>query len=414
MNIEHSVANSWWGKTKNDAYKDIVHLNPADATANNRKSNYPLSEVENISWTNGVTTVGTPKSGQGGGAGNVYEPCDEYKGDFARVFMYIFTIYNDISWKTTTTNWMYDTSNPLMFQPWAQTLLLRWHANDPVSDKETSRNDGVYSQQNNRNPYIDLPHLAAHIWGDKNTEPFHVNGGYNPDDPQNPQEDCYAWLNDTDSDAGDWEIENIDLPSGISKVWAWGSTSGKGYLKGSAYAGSAKTAKAYAWSPEISMDNVKKATFSFEHAAKFQTTLRNLCCVSVKDMDNDEITDVAIPSWPSAGNWNFTGSNPIDLSQFANKRIRVGFKYESSDDGADTWEINNAKLMLQRSTSIIFNIEEDDDSFLVEVWGNDIVAPEGARIFDMNGREFDGKNLQRGIYIVVKPSFEKAIKVMVK
>lgn len=43
LNIEHSVANSWWGKTRNDAFKDIVHLNPADKDANNRKSNYPCA-----------------------------------------------------------------------------------------------------------------------------------------------------------------------------------------------------------------------------------------------------------------------------------------------------------------------------------------------------------------------------------
>ncbi len=68
MNIEHSVASNWWGKTKNDAYKDIVHLNPSDATANSRKSNYPLSEIAGEpTWTNGVTNVGRPVSADRGG-----------------------------------------------------------------------------------------------------------------------------------------------------------------------------------------------------------------------------------------------------------------------------------------------------------------------------------------------------------
>lgn len=31
MNVEHSVANSWWGKSKNAAYKDLVHLNPSNS-----------------------------------------------------------------------------------------------------------------------------------------------------------------------------------------------------------------------------------------------------------------------------------------------------------------------------------------------------------------------------------------------
>ena len=46
MNVEHSVANSWWGGTKNDAYKDIVHLNPSNADANSRKGNFPIGEIE--------------------------------------------------------------------------------------------------------------------------------------------------------------------------------------------------------------------------------------------------------------------------------------------------------------------------------------------------------------------------------
>ena len=38
MNIEHSFPKSWWGGTVNQAYKDLHHLNPSDATANNAKS----------------------------------------------------------------------------------------------------------------------------------------------------------------------------------------------------------------------------------------------------------------------------------------------------------------------------------------------------------------------------------------
>lgn len=187
MNIEHSVANSWWDGTKNNAYKDIVHLNPSDATANNRKSNYPLSEIATVTWDNGVTFVGNPKSGQGGGSNYVYEPHDMYKGDFARVFMYIFTAYADMAWGTRFT-WMYDTSSPLLLKPWAYQLLLRWAANDPVSQKELDRNDGIYKEQHNRNPFIDLPDLGEYIWGSKQGEVFYVENSVNPDpvDPDDP------------------------------------------------------------------------------------------------------------------------------------------------------------------------------------------------------------------------------------
>lgn len=419
MNIEHSVANSWWGGTKNDAYKDICHLNPSDADANNRKANYPLAELSSKTWTNGVTNVGKPVSGQGGGSSNAYEPADEYKGDFARVFMYMFTVYDDIAWKSNT-NWMYDTSSKTIFRTWAKDLLLKWSAQDPVSEKEQVRNDGIYKHQKNRNPFIDLPELADHIWGSKSNVPFSLNGSSNDDDgdDDNDQNEglIYEWLSEGDSSMGSWTIENVSLPTASSYIWSWKEYNGGHYMNASAFIGNtAYAAKAYVWSPEVSFEGVKKASISFEHAAKFQTTLRSLCKFVVKDKSTGNIDEITIPSWPTAGAWTFTGSGNIDLSKYNGKKIQVGFKYESNTSGADTWEIKNVKLVTEAVTNG-FEMpvgDEGDDSFLVEVWGNNIVFPNGARIFDMNGREVNGENLDHGIYIVVKSTFEKAVKVRI-
>lgn len=43
--------------------------------------------------------------------------------------------------------------------------LLNWHKNDPPDDFEMNRNNVVYSWQNNRNPFIDMPDLA-NIYGE--------------------------------------------------------------------------------------------------------------------------------------------------------------------------------------------------------------------------------------------------------
>jgi len=48
---------------------------------------------------------------------------------------------------------------------WAVQMLLEWHNNDPVSQKEIDRNDSVYALQHNRNPFIDYPQFADCIWG---------------------------------------------------------------------------------------------------------------------------------------------------------------------------------------------------------------------------------------------------------
>jgi hypothetical protein len=57
MNIEHSVAKSWWGGTNNDAYKDLYHLNLRILRP---ISTWKLSLGINSGWTwsNGVIKVG--------------------------------------------------------------------------------------------------------------------------------------------------------------------------------------------------------------------------------------------------------------------------------------------------------------------------------------------------------------------
>lgn len=176
LNREHSFPKSWWGgSTGIPAYVDLNHLYPSEAAANMAKSNYPLGTVDrslSTQFTNGMSTVGYPVRGEGGGCQWVFEPDDEYKGDFARTYFYMATCYQDLTWKYTymVTNNTYPT-----LTGWAIKLLLEWHRNDPVSQKEIDRNEAVYHFQNNRNPFIDRPDLAEYIWGNKMGEPYKLS-----------------------------------------------------------------------------------------------------------------------------------------------------------------------------------------------------------------------------------------------
>ena len=167
MNIEHSLPKSWWGGYENYAYKDLFHLYPSDAQANNIKSNLPLGEIEGTAtFNNGVSRVG--KNGYGNAyTGNCFEPADEFKGDFARSYFYISTIYQDFAalWNSPMMN---NNTYPV-WQPWAIDLLIKWHNEDPVSDKERDRNEVIYGIQGNRNPFIDYPDLVDYIWGNNTT-----------------------------------------------------------------------------------------------------------------------------------------------------------------------------------------------------------------------------------------------------
>ncbi len=187
LNREHSFPKSWWGGSSDvSAYVDLNHLYPSDTQANSAKSNYPLGEVDDNEapkFANGVSTVGYPKTGQGGGCQWVYEPDDEYKGDFARTYFYMVTCYQDLTWKSNYCYMMSQNDYPTL-TGWASQLLLRWAKQDPVSEKEITRNDVVYSIQNNRNPFIDIPELADYLWGDKVGQTFTYTGpSENPNEP---------------------------------------------------------------------------------------------------------------------------------------------------------------------------------------------------------------------------------------
>lgn len=142
----------------------------------------------------------------------------------------------------------------------------------------------------------------------------------------------------------DWAYES-NSADGVETVWSWKEYSGKHYLNASAFVGSvAHAAKAYAISPVIDMSARKSAKLSFDHAAKFQTTLRSLCCPVVREEGASAWTELTVPTWPEAGSWTFVSSGDIDLSAFAGKKVQIGFKYGSDATGADTWEIKNVKI----------------------------------------------------------------------
>jgi endonuclease I len=173
---EHSWPSSWFGNIA-PMNTDIFHIVPVDQYVNQMHSNYPYGKVGTATWTslNG-SKVGPCISP--GYSGTVFEPIDEYKGDFARGYFYFETRYysEDNGWP----------GSPMavgsQLLPWAQDLMLLWAQNDPVSQKEIDRNDDIYTNyQHNRNPFIDHPEYATAIWGNSSGvlgEPSNYPSGF--------------------------------------------------------------------------------------------------------------------------------------------------------------------------------------------------------------------------------------------
>ena len=186
-NREHSIPKSWFGGSKSGPGCDIFQVVPTDGYVNNKRSSYAFGEVSSASYTYDGAKLGSAKSititggntiaGNTGASvscsGTVFEPRDEYKGDFARGYFgtMIKWANGDYSAFTTgdggkifSTNY---STGAFGLTQYGVALLMKWHRQDPVSQKEIDRNNGIQQTQGNRNPFIDYPYLAEYIWGEK-------------------------------------------------------------------------------------------------------------------------------------------------------------------------------------------------------------------------------------------------------
>lgn len=193
-NREHSIPKSWYGDTKSGPGCDIFHLVPTDGKVNGMRSNYAFGEVSSASYTfdgaklgssksititNGNTIAGNEGTSISCSANKVFEPRDEYKGDFARGYFGAM-----IRWAGDHQSFTDGDGGKIFSSSYAAgsfgltkygvALLMKWHRQDPVSQKEIDRNNGIQQTQGNRNPFIDYPYLAEYIWGEKAGETLNL------------------------------------------------------------------------------------------------------------------------------------------------------------------------------------------------------------------------------------------------
>lgn len=156
-------------------YSDMFYVVPTDARINQLRSNYPYGIVGSTiyyTFTN-TSRIGNCAIPGVTYTGRVYEPINEFKGDVARSLLYFAVRYEG---KLGTFNFNNNANpasdtNPLdgteerSYDPAYIAMLLQWHNQDPVSQREIDRNNAVYTLQKNRNPFIDNPAWVNTIWG---------------------------------------------------------------------------------------------------------------------------------------------------------------------------------------------------------------------------------------------------------
>lgn len=128
---------------------DAHHIRPADVQRNALRASRKFASG----------------SGNSGTVGANWYPGDQWKGDVARMMMYMYLRYGDQCQPDNVGVGVPVASDPNMIQ-----LFLQWNADDPVSTIEDQRNTYLGNANNaygqgNRNPFIDNPYLATLIWG---------------------------------------------------------------------------------------------------------------------------------------------------------------------------------------------------------------------------------------------------------
>ncbi len=130
---------------------DVHNLRSCDYVTNSWRGN--------LKYSSGNGFAGTSSSGN-------WYPGDSWKGDVARIIMYMYLRYSTqcLPINAGDGNTQYAPNGDI------PDIFLEWNATDLVSSFEENRNDAISLFQGNRNPFIDNPYLATLIWSGPNAE----------------------------------------------------------------------------------------------------------------------------------------------------------------------------------------------------------------------------------------------------
>ena len=144
---------------------------------------------------------------------------------------------------------------------------------------------------------------------------------------------------------GSFTIDDVNLGEGLTYVWKH-DTEYK-YMKASAYNKKNIASESWLVSPTINLNGISTATLSFEQCiSKYFGTVSEEATLWVKEEDGawQQIT-ITYPEIPDGKNWSaMEKHSDISLDDYAGEKIKIGFKYVSTDAAAGTWEIKNFKV----------------------------------------------------------------------
>ena len=214
-------------------------------------------------------------------------------------------------------------------------------------DKGTKYTYNASLSMTNGQPSADMGNATIDDWTDQ------AGGNINVDFGEGTQTGGeVVVLDESFADGqGDFTIEDKTKPEELSYVWNYSSgTSSSGdfhYMKASAYVNKTNyAAESWLVSPAVDLTQATTATLTFTHIINFGKDLMSTNqTLWVSEANTENWEQVTIPTYPDGNSWNEAESGDIDLSKYAGKTIKLGFKYVSTTSSAATWEVYNVKVV---------------------------------------------------------------------
>lgn len=330
------------------AGSDIHHLRPADVTRNASRSNRKFAAGLGDS---GITAQG------------YWYPGDEFKGDVARMMMFMYVRYGDKCLGTAV-----GVGNSVISDGGMIDLFLQWNAEDPVNAFELNRNDLIEGIQGNRNPFIDNPAFATKIWnGPQAEDRFSTNGGGNAlcstTVTNLPYSESFErgfgnWVQGSSGDDFNWDRGTGSTPSENTGPSSAALGSNYLYLESSSPNYSSKRAVLYG--PCVLVPSSGVTSFTFKYHMYGANAMGSLAVEA--SLNGTSWSSV----WSRAGNqgnqWNI---NSIDLAAYKGQNVQLRFNGITGstwqgDMAIDDLKISNVSAAIPSSFAIDMRITFDN------------------------------------------------------
>ena len=214
---------------------------------------------------------------------------------------------------------------------------------------------------------------------------------------------------------GDFTLIKVSGDDAVTG-WAWEQNYG-GKLEASAYIDNTNyAAELWAVSPEIDLTAAAEATLQFEEVINYIGS-RNINDACVVKISSDYTGDVKAATWttlevtgrPQGTSYDEKVVDPVDISDFVGKKIRLGFQYISTTEKAQTWQIAEITISGKKSgtPSGVAGVAAEGAVKVLGLDGEIAIVGEAAdvEVYNMGGALIAKGNLERiscpqGIYVV--------------